>query len=478
MKRLGTWLGLATAGLCALGCPGPHEGTADSGARDAGRTGLEDAGPSGDAGVFTDAGVSTGSLDLTVTGLPGLLASVEVTGPGSYLHDSLGSELLASLMLGTYAVTATSVRAPDVMADTIFDATPAVTTAVVSQDKTTAVTVPYSQRVGSGLFFVPSALTGVISAYDRATLLDGGINVAQPAKVTLTTLLPDGGVWVGPEVLALDPAGNLWAGFADESSGVEGLARFPAASLGTTAALQPDIVLSPSDAGAGLLTISFPKAMAFDSKGNLWIGNCGQTEGLLRIDKASLNASGAPSGTLWRGGAVNCPNGLAFDKKGNLWIASCGSVPTGIFEFTADQLASTTTPVPAVSIVSGSANSSCPQNLAFDAQGNLLVTECSGFRGVAEYPAWQLADGGSTGSSNDPTVLLKHANFTCPTGLAFDNASNLWVVDPVSKTVTGIPAAQVQSGGTIVPISSIKIPAVDYAGPVFDATPANLPLVH
>ena len=462
MKRLGRWFGLATVGMCALGCPGPHEAPADSGTPDAGHK---------------DAGASTGSLALTVTGLGAVPANVKVTGPGGYTHDSMGSELLASLMLGTYTVNATLVRAPDVLVDTIYDVPAAAGTAVVAKGTAATVTVAYSRRVGSGLFFVPSPMTGVISAYDKATLLDGGINLTHPAKVTLTALLPDGGTWFGPEILALDPAGNLWAGFADEGAKVEGLARFPAASLGATTSLQPDIVLSPADAGTGRLTISFPQSMAFDPQGNLWTANCGKTHGILRLDKAVLTASGAPFGTLWAGAVVECPGGLAFDKSGNLWVANCGS-NGGIYQFSTAQLTSATTPVPAISIANGTSPYTCPENIAFNAQGDLLVTECGTFKGIAKYPAWQLADGGSTGTSSDPAVTLTHPNLKCPTGLALDNASNLWAVDYQSKTVTGIPVAQLQDGGVVDPISSIFIPALDYGGPVFDATPANLPLLH
>jgi len=454
----------------------PDSGLADSGTTDAGVP---------DSGV-PDSGVNQnlGSLTVTLSGAPGD-AAVQVSGPNGFAQSVTASRTLTDLAPGTYTLTASAVRQSGQIVDTVFDPAPRTTTAPVVAGETATVPVTYAVRPGTGALYVPSPYTGEIIAYTDAMLAgagpllaDGGLASPPANATTLALKFEDGGTWMGPEVVSVDAQGQLWAALNDEGSQVEGLALFSGTQQATGGTLAPQSFLSPSPTDGGALSIEVPLATTFDEAGNLWVANSGHdTSAIVVIGKTTLasDAGTAVADLRW---AVPAANGLAFDRDGNLWYSSCTN-SAGIFQIAEADLNAVTPPAPAVSIANDG-DHSCPENIAFDSAGNLYVAECGVFIGVSKYPSWQLADGGSNGTNSEPAVTVTNPHFQCVTGVAVDNADNVWVTDYEDGTgvLYEFSKDQLESSGSPDPLRAFGFGTCDYCGIAFNPPGTNLPMAQ
>jgi len=212
---------------------------------------------------------------------------------------------------------------------------------------------------------------------------------------------------------------------------------------------QPDFNTLTAGQPASPTTIGNPTAVAFDSKGDLWVVDTsnnrvleytppfsiGQSASLV-IGQTSLTGTTdtSPSGGLFG------PTDLAFDPSGNLWVTDSGN--NRVLEFKAPfsngESASIVLGQPTFggyigTTTQGGMNS--PAYLAFDPSGNLWVTD-QGNNRVLEFKApFSIGEEAST--------VIGHANFTSfapastttakslfePVGIAFDSKGDLWVVD-------------------------------------------------
>jgi uncharacterized protein (TIGR03437 family) len=144
-----------------------------------------------------------------------------------------------------------------------------------------------------------------------------------------------------PLGLAVDPlTGNVYV--AD--SGNSRVLRFPN-PFANPSRVEPDAVYGQPDfttlganpAGAGRNSLNAPRAVAFDSQGNLWVADTGNHR-VLRFNVAALDRSNPEAdlvigqkdfsvGAANRGaGAVSgsgfdTPAGLAFDSQGNVYVS-------------------------------------------------------------------------------------------------------------------------------------------------------------
>jgi sugar lactone lactonase YvrE len=200
-------------------------------------------------------------------------------------------------------------------------------------------------------------------------------------------------------------------------------------------------------------TIGNPTAIAFDSKGDLWVVDNSNNRVLeykppfsigeaasLVIGQTSLTGTGdsSPSGGLFG------PTGLAFDAGGNLWVVDSGNNRVLEFKspFTNGESASLVIGQPTFggyigTTTSGGLNS--PSYVAFDPSGNLWVTD-QGNNRVLEFTAPF-----STGQK--AFRVIGQENFTSsapastanglfePLGIAFDSKGDLWVVDSANHRV-------------------------------------------
>lgn len=103
--------------------------------------------------------------------------------------------------------------------------------------------------------------------------------------------------------------------------------------------------------------LSYPRGLAVDSKGNLWVANSGDNNVL----EFSPGYAMQSAGTITEG--VSNPSGVAFDPVGNLWVANYGGGGS-VTEYTAGKQ------VTANTITNGILG---PGAIAIDGLGNILV---------------------------------------------------------------------------------------------------------
>ncbi len=128
---------------------------------------------------------ATGSLNVTVAGLPGSVASsVTVSGPGGFLQNLTASAVLTSLVPGNYTVSAFGVST----GGTTYNPSPASQNVTVSFGATASAGVTYTPSTGS-LHLNVSGLPGGAAA-DVNVTGPGGFSQHFTASQTLIGLLP------------------------------------------------------------------------------------------------------------------------------------------------------------------------------------------------------------------------------------------------------------------------------------------------
>jgi secreted PhoX family phosphatase len=120
--------------------------------------------------------------------------------------------------------------------------------------------------------------------------------------------------------------------------------------------------------------LSYPKGLAVDSKGNLWVANSGNNNILAFSPGYALQTAD----TITEG--VSNPSGVAFDAQGNLWVANYGTSNGGangsVSEYVKGKQNTT------ASIISGILG---PEAIAVDGLGNVWVE--NDFSNVTVYAA-------------------------------------------------------------------------------------------
>ena len=157
--------------------------------------------------------------------------------------------------------------------------------------------------------------------------------------------------------------------------------------------------------------------------------------------EAKLAASGAPTPAVTisnNAGSIDEPSGVAFDAAGDLWVTNTDN--STLVEFTPSQLASSGDPTPAVTISTDGSSLDGPYSLALDAAGDLWVPNAYS-DSLVEYTASQLAATGDPTPIN--TIVGSNTGMDTPGGVVIEQA----------PTVTSVvPNAGSAAGGTTVTI--------------------------
>jgi streptogramin lyase len=194
--------------------------------------------------------------------------------------------------------------------------------------------------------------------------------------------------------------------------------------------------------------------------GRLWATDYGNGAAAA-FDAGRLVASGAAGADLALSitGNGRTATALAFDTEGNAWIGDCGS-EADIAKVTPTTLGGTgaVTTTPAVLLGAPAETwARCVVSLEFDAEGSLFATFNS--RHIAKYTADQLL------ASSDPSVpatVFSATNFTSLQDATFDNAGNLWVSAYSSGTVSKLTPEQLQTTNTnITPAAVWSVPQAE-----------------
>lgn len=412
-----------------------------------------------------------GNLSVLVSGLdePGAEADLTVSGPGGYRATLTASRTLLELAPGDYTLTARAVRVRQGELEAVREpelacalkpqrgATPALAeascTATVAAGETAFAALAYQTSPGSGRLYVPSYMEAAVAAFDAAQLASSS---SEPPAVLI-------GGTTSAQGLAFDAGGNLWVSDWDANA----LRKYEAAQLLASASPEPAVVLS---ATGGLQN---PTALAFDLEGNLWVSNRGNAT-VVKFGAAQLAASGspAPEVTLRDDGSGNLdgPTGLAFDAGGRLWFANAFSASLYRYD-DPGSLTGDGAPSPDAVIsgtITGEPSLQTPIGLAFDASGDLWVSDQGANRLVMFTPA-QLEPSGTP----LPTVTL--SGLSGPGGLAFDAAGNLWVAN--GGAVAKFAAEQLAASGSPAPAVVLSgLGGIDLGFLAFNPPPSSLPL--
>ncbi len=239
----------------------------------------------------------------------------------------------------------------------------------------------------------------------------------------------------GPDALAFDSSGDLWVGNYESDKLVE----YPKAQL-SKANPVPAVVIS---AGAGN-TPNEPASLIFDRSGDLWVANQGPST-VTEYSLAQLAKSGSPAPYKTISYSGSSPVAVRFDRSGDLWVSNTDNV----LEFTKAGLVKAD-PAPSV-VISLVSFSGYANDIAFDQQGNLWAANNAG--SLVELTKAQLAHSGAP----SPHVTIADLALSQPSGLALDSSGDLWTSEP-SNAVVEFTKAQLAKSGSHIPARTISGP--------------------
>jgi len=349
----------------------------------------------------------SGSLLIIVTGLPDTVdANVTIAGPSGFEQTLGATQTLAPVPAGTYVVHAASVSDQHPIAPTLYDPTINDVSIEVTPRTSSGTVVAYGVRPVTGTMLIGIGMesTDIARGFRSGRLIAAE---APDAFITITGASEDRDQYGG---IAFDADGNAW--IAGYFSGE--LLRYSATVLAAaTGAAAPDITITG---------ISRPIGLAFDDDAALWVTT---DTHLHKYEPLQLIQSGEPTPSVTiasTGGttdSLDYPRGLAFDTSGNLWIANLfGS----LVRFTPDQLQASGSPEPSRIITVDA----LLLDVAFDTTGALWMTTATGAT-VLRLDADDLS------SSGQPTPAATISGFPAMTrGLAIDHSGALWVTSGTS----------------------------------------------
>ncbi|MGH8502755.1 MAG: NHL repeat-containing protein [Gammaproteobacteria bacterium] len=359
-------------------------------------------------------------------------------GPNAKVR-SVTADRRLSLPAGRYQVFTPGVRRAAPIVDSVFGIVNKPVVNIVNGQSVPLLARFDRLRPGSGRLWLPVRLDGQVQSFARAQLAAGG----DRPGIAIT------GAGDEPINAIFDPRGNMWvASFADNT-----LLRYSPRKLAAPGGARvPDIIIRSNTTGS----LNGPLGLAFDAKGNLWVGNYGPRTGsggagdntIVRFTRGQLARSGAPTPAIILRGFDN-PYGHIFDAQGNLWVAN--SRADNVLRFPPAQLKNGGTPDVTITETSVGGVLDGPRGVTFDRNGNLWVASAVNER-VAGYTV--------SGTTVTPlsTVTLRNeqgGRVPSPDGLAFDNAGFLWVT-ATDGNLYRYSKASVEAGGVKQPVTTIS----------------------
>lgn len=312
----------------------------------------------------------------------------------------------------------------------------------------------------------PSEIYVANAAGNTVTVYPPGAHGNASPTVTVSA---SGGSLQGPSREAFDAAGDLWVDNGNDRNLVE----YTPAQLAAGGSPTPAVTVTTSLAPTGL---------AFDSAGDMWVAsNKANAYSVVEFTPAQLASSGTPTPTVTisstGGGSLNGPVALAFDSAGDLWVGNGNGPPGTIVEFTPAQLASSGSPTPAVTISSNPSSRDDLNGMAFDPSGDLWATYYDENQ-VIEYTPAQLSTSGSPAPA--ATISAAGGSLTGPDGAVFDASGDLLVVNDATSgtganTVVEYTPSQLSTSGTPAPAATIGGAGTGLDAPVGIAIP---PTIH
>jgi hypothetical protein len=228
-----------------------------------------------------------------------------------------------------------------------------------------------------------------------------------------------------PSALQFDKAGNLWVANKGADTKKPSIMKYTPDQLMIGGKVSPTFFTSPA--------IDTIWDMKFDGSGNLWLAADPVPQningGIFEIKSSQLSAVGSPVVVTFNqqltSSALNLPKALAFDSGGNLWTTGNGST---LLLFAAGDLngSGIVSVNPAVTLSSSKRKNHSytffkPSGLAIDGSGNLWVSSPKNgggpnkqFGSISEFSSSEITTTGSPPSTlslqgkpvtNHPAVL-------------------------------------------------------------------------
>ncbi len=405
-----------------------------------------------------------GSLEVSINVPAGvtITPSVVVTGPDSTTTLNQ-STTLSNLSNGTYTITAQNARESGLVVDKVFVGQVSASSVTVKANTTTKVQVDFVLRPGSGKLWLPicpdqadPASKDQVLAFDPDQLEKSGT----PTPGVVLEL--EKGACAKATVI--DPAGNLLVTLFAKNQAVS---FDPTQQLVSGAPIPLQIFLPYKP------PLNGPLDAALNNK-RFFVSNL----------SGQLTAKGIVGGPrvdpdiFTPDPAVVVPVGVAFSGE-SLWVTSANNT---VVEYMTPQLKPGQLPPPAITLSSLAATPTLnqPTGIAFDSSNNMWITNKGGNTIVKFTPAQYAKDG-----SPDPDVTLGGDGTTLfkPSGLAFDNAGNLWVWNGGNRTLVKFLANDLAKSGNPNPSVILNLPGTPIPSGVvedqwfaFNPPPANLPV--
>ena len=284
--------------------------------------------------------------------------------------------------------------------------------------------------------FLLSALAVSASAQDSVATLAGRALVSGAANGTGTNAL-----FSDPAAIVTDTNGNFFV--ADSRN--DAIRKITTNGVVTTFAGQLGVSGIADGTGTGA-QFNAPSGLAFDGSGNLFVADTGNNtirkvtpSGAVLTFAGIAGSSGFADGAA--GGAqFNSPLGIAVATNGDVFVADSGNhCIRRISGGTVSTFAGSPQIWGSADGTGTNAQFNGPVGLAFDARGNLFVSDANNdtirkitTNGVVTtFAGLAGADGSVDGS-------LKSARFRSPASLAFEKRGDLFVADSFNQTVREI----------------------------------------
>ncbi|HEV7704471.1 MAG TPA: NHL repeat-containing protein [Gemmatimonadaceae bacterium] len=260
--------------------------------------------------------------------------------------------------------------------------------------------------------------------------------------------------------VAFDSDGTMWV--TSESDSV--LVGFSPTTLGKHGFAVANTRIA-SVAGS----LSGPTSVAFDAQHRLWVANSANGT-IVRFDRDQLSTSGAPVPAVIISG-LRHPGSLAFDATGSIWISDTQA--QNVVSFSPGQLSASGSPAPRIVLSAVGNSGASPAGIAFDAQGNLWVADAA-LQRLVSYNPQQLSTSGSP--APHVTISSHEGSLLVATGLAFDADGSLWVIEG-SGTLEKFTRESLAVSGAPSPSVHLKLKRyVLFWSLAFWPKPAGLPL--
>lgn len=250
-----------------------------------------------------------------------------------------------------------------------------------------------------------------------------------------------------PGGVAVDGAGNVYV--ADQSNNT--IRKITAGGVVTTlagSAGQP----GSADGTGSAARFNLPQSVAVDSAGNIYVADTSNHTirkvtpgGTVTTLAGSAGNSGSTDGN-GNNARFNNPNGVAVDSAGNVYVGDTHNnivrkiTPGGIVT----TLAGTAGSAGSTDGTGSAARFNFPTGVAVDNAGNLYVADFDSNTirvgvPVAKYEPYVISTlAGFPGSAGSNDGTGSGARFYFPSGVAMDNAGNLYVADQKNCTIRKI----------------------------------------